>query len=331
MVKSFFWLAALAGMVAVGTVAVADDEAAAWPSLPKPVASFGAAVSDGTVYVYGGHVGRAHSHSKNDQQGTFFALDLNEPSEWKALPSDLPIQGLALVAAGGKLYRIGGMHARNEDPDAPDLISVATVRRFDPASGEWSDYVDLPDGRSSHDAVAVGSKIYVVGGWTLRGAGEEPTWHNTSLVLDTAAENPQWQALPEQPFVRRALAVAEADGKLFALGGIEELGTTSREVNVYDIAQGQWVEGPELPGEDLHGFGVSAYGFGGAPVASGMNGVIYRLSANGEQWHKLGQLEHGRFFHRILPAGKEQALAIAGAAHGQGHMATIEQFPAVKP
>jgi len=31
--------------------------------LPKPVTSFGAAVADGFVYVYGGHAGKPHQYS----------------------------------------------------------------------------------------------------------------------------------------------------------------------------------------------------------------------------------------------------------------------------
>jgi N-acetylneuraminic acid mutarotase len=306
-------------------VSAAEPAATDLPDLPQPRASFGAATLGDTVYVYGGHIGKAHSHSKKDQTGSFVSLDLKKPEGWKELPADQALQGLALVSAGGKLYRIGGMHCRNDDPKNADMISVDTVRVFDPAQGEWADYVNLPEGRSSHDAVVVGSKIYVVGGWTLLGESNNK-WIENSLVLDTADAEPKWTSLGEQPWVRRALAVSEANGKLYAIGGIDEFGATSKEVNVYDITTGKWSDAPELPGEDFHGFGVSSWGVAGAPIVCGMSGNIYRLNASGEGWDDIGKLEDARFFHRLVPGQNDKLLVIAGAAHQKGHVASIESF-----
>lgn len=304
----------------------AAEKPAKLAEVPQARASFGAASTAESAYIYGGHTGVPHSHSTDDQSGEFYRLDFAKPDQWHALPAGQKLQGLALVSVNDCLYRIGGMHAKNDDPDEPNLISVDSVEKFDPASGKWEPFVSLPQGRSSHDAVVVGSKIYVLGGWELRG-DQEAIWHKQSLVIDVTAEDPKWTALPEQPFVRRALAVAAAGGKLYALGGITSEGKTSRQVNVFDIASETWSEAPGLPGKDLHGFGVSSFGLQGKVFVCGMSGVVYSLQPNADTWQEAGKLENGRFFHRLIPKNDNELLIIAGAIFGSGHTASVESFP----
>ena len=75
--------------------------------LPRAVSSFGAAVAEGWLYVYGGHCGKSHVYSTADVLGTFRRLNLNDGKTWEDLPEGPPLQGLALAAYKGKLYRIG--------------------------------------------------------------------------------------------------------------------------------------------------------------------------------------------------------------------------------
>ena len=107
------------------------------PQLPRAITSFGAAASGGWVYVYGGHVGREHQHSRDHVVGDFGRLALSDGT-WQALPSGPALQGTALVAAGdGSLYRVGGLSARNAPEADADLHSTASVDRFEPRTGRW--------------------------------------------------------------------------------------------------------------------------------------------------------------------------------------------------
>jgi hypothetical protein len=87
--------------------------------LPEPLSSFGAVVSDGYLYVYGGHIGKAHAHSRDNLSRRFARIALGERAAWEDLPFQTPVQGLALVARQEMLYRIGGMTATNAagEPD----------------------------------------------------------------------------------------------------------------------------------------------------------------------------------------------------------------------
>ncbi len=69
------------------------------PALPAAISSFGAAVTDGYVYVYGGHIGTAHDHSRENLSQKFVRMRLDGTGVWEELPFQTPLQGLAVVAA----------------------------------------------------------------------------------------------------------------------------------------------------------------------------------------------------------------------------------------
>lgn len=140
-----------------------------YPPLPETVTSFGAALIEDMLYVYGGHTGRAHQYYQEGQAKTLWRLNLAQPEAWKALGEGPGLQGLALVADGGKLYRIGGFTARNQQGEPSDLWSQADVASYDPAAERWDELPALPEPRSSFDAAVLDGKIYVIGGMQAEG------------------------------------------------------------------------------------------------------------------------------------------------------------------
>jgi hypothetical protein len=293
--------------------------------LPEGVASFGAAVCDGWLYVYSGHTGREHEHSRDNLSRHFLRIRIDGQGDWQEMPMETPLQGLPLVAAGGKLYRIGGLDARNAAGEDADLHSVADFHVFDPATRKWQALPPLPEPRSSHDAAVIGSKIYVVGGWTLDGPDSEE-WLDTAWVYDTSQSPGRWQELSSPPFRRRALAAAAWNGKLVALGGIDDDGLVSEEVDLFDPDTGEWTRLADYPGGDMAGFGMSAWGLDSGLYAGGAEGVLHCLADDGQSWTKVGKLEQPRFFHRLLPAGRDSLFAVAGASMSHGHVGTIEEL-----
>jgi hypothetical protein len=295
------------------------------PPLPEPVASFGAVVAGRWLYVYGGHVGTEHDHSAANLSQHFRRLRLDGGSEWGELPMQTPLQGLPLVEHGGKVYRVGGLSACNATTEQDeDLHSTAEFAEFDPGSGKWSPLAPLPKPRSSHNAVVIEDRLYVVGGWQL--AGQSPgTWQPTALVYDFAKPQAGWQTLPEPPFRRRALAASHWNGKLVALGGMDVEGVVSRRVDIFNPETGEWSQGPQLPGDGMAGFGISACNRDGELYVSGLRGIVLRLSDSGSDWEEAAQMTQGRFFHQLLPAGDGTLLAVAGASR-EGHLADIERI-----
>src|SRR5687767_14048144 len=132
------------------------------PKLPAAISSFGAAVADGSLYVYGGHIGKAHAHSRDNLAKGFWRLDLEKGDSWEELPMREPLQGLAVVAWKGSLIRVGGVNTRNAAGEPSDMHSTAVVEKFDPATRNWTALTPLPEPRSSFDSVVVGDRLFVV-------------------------------------------------------------------------------------------------------------------------------------------------------------------------
>jgi len=266
---------------------------------------------DDALYVYGGHKGEAHSYHNQSQGNTLRRLDLKNPKSWEEVATGPRLQGLALLAHRGKLYRIGGFEARNDKGKSHDLWSQAVVAAFDLKSKKWKELPSLPEPRSSFDAAILNDRIYVMGGWKMAGEADS-IWHQTAHVLDLSVEKPKWVTLPKQPFQRRALSVAAHDGKLFAIGGMTEKGSTTA-VDIYDPAAQKWSSGPKLPGENMSGFGTSSFATGNRLYVSTYHGNLLRLSQDGKTWEQVAKLKRARFFHRMLPLSKEELLSVGGA------------------
>lgn len=292
------------------------------PDVPNPVTSFGGAVIGDNVYIYGGHEGDPHDYYLEGQSKTLWRLNLQGRPQWKAVAQGPSLQGLAMVAHNGRLFRLGGFTARNKQGDDPDLWSTASAASIDPAAGKWSPLPDLPEPRSSFDAAVGDGKIYVVGGWQLRG-DEKQAWHKTAHVLDLSQKKPAWKALPAPPFQRRALSVAAFNNKIYAIGGMTPKGPSTK-VDVLDLSTQSWSEGPPLPGKGMEGFGSSAFATGGRLYVSTYSGSLLRLAKDGKQWEPVQKLERDRFFHRMLPIAKNRLILVGGASMETGKFKEVD-------
>jgi N-acetylneuraminic acid mutarotase len=289
-------------------------KAADLPPLPRGVSSLGAVACDGYLYIYGGHVGKTHNYSTQDVQGTFHRLKLDGGTRWEELPGGPSAQGLNLAAHGGKVYRVGGMQPRNAPGEVEDIHSLADCARFDPKTGKWEALPPLPAGRSSHDVVAAGDKLVVVGGWQQRGKGVTTVWHDTAAVLDLAAARPEWKSIP-QPFKRRALTATAVGNKVYVLAGLGPEGG-DRRVDVLDVATGEWGTGPALPGNDRAAFSPAATVVNGRVVVNTNAGPVFRLTEAGDVWEKVGDAPTKRLVARLVPFGSDAVLLVGGASGG---------------
>jgi len=306
------------------TLPVIESVAHNLPALPHGITSFGAAILGTDVYVYGGHFGQAHHYSESGQSDEFRRISLTKPNaEWELLPAGPKLTGLAMVEHGGKLYRVGGFTATNTDDQDQSLWSQDSFACFDPTSGTWSDLAPLPEGRSSHDAAVLDGKLYVVGGWNMAGP-DNTTWHKTAWVCDLTQQDRKWNALPEAPFLRRAVSLAACKGKLYVMGGMEEDGGPTTQVAVFDPAAQAWSVAPALLGNGMEGFGTSAFASGDRLVVTTMSGSVQALSDDGSQWTLVGQAIEPRFFHRQLTTSDGRVLVVGGASMSTGKTNSLE-------
>ena len=107
-------------------------------------------------------------------------------------------------------------------------VGSATILTSAPGFAPRSESVSLSAGANTHDVELTPS-----GEWELRAELIEP---NSELAL------------------------AEANGKLYLLGGYPASRQTSRTVQIYDIASDRWELGPPLPQPNNHGMAASVNG-----------------------------------------------------------------------
>lgn len=308
--------------------------------LQEPVTSFGAAVLNDALYLYGGHTGSAHSYSKAEQGRQLMKLSL-KTGKWEKLADGPGLQGLALVAHGKKLYRVGGFTAMNEEGEDHVLVSQNYAACFDPATSTWGDLPALPEPRSSHDAAVLGDTIYVVGGWAMNGKGDSD-WHDTAWKMDLTADELKWEAITAPTFQRRAIAAAAHNGKLYVVGGMQSEGGPTTKTSVYDPASNKWSEGPALfvkadpepkEGEKpthsmssggMTGFGASAFATGGSLYVTTVQGTLQELSDDGAKWNVISDKVTPRFFHRLLPMNAGQLVVVGGSNMSSGKFEEVE-------
>lgn len=282
--------------------------------LPRPVASFGAVASGGHLYVYGGHVAEMHEYSTAAVSNVLSRTSLAAPGKWETLAAAPGVQGMNLAAHGEKIYRVGGMMPRNAPGEPEDNVSIADAARFDPATGKWEALPPLPTPRSSHDVAIVGEKLYVMGGWNMRGKDKESVWLDTTDVLDFSQSKLEWKSI-KQPFTRRALIIATQGDRLFAIGGMDASDDLHTTVDILDTRAGTWSKGPAIPGKPMNGFSPAATAVDGRVYLSVASGELFRLTLDGSFWEVVA-LTTPRIVHRLVPDGP-RILIVGGAAKGK--------------
>ena len=108
-------------------------------------------------------------------------------------------------------------------------------------------------------------------------------------------------------------------------------GSATTAVSVFDPATNAWSEGPALVGAGLEGFGSSAFACGGKLFVTTMSGAVQQLPKSGGPWEIIGQLEHPRFFHRMLAWHDDQLVIVGGAHMRNGKIVELELVPVSEP
>jgi len=185
-------------------------------------------------------------------------------------------------------------------------ISTARSFRFLGADG-WREIASMPAPRSQGAAVAIGPKIYVVGGVNVDRL-VSPTY-----VYDTAAD--RWSTVAAIPTPRDHLAAAALAGRVCAVGGRRlSLLQNLSSFECYDPAQDRWSAMPDAP-TARGGIGAAAFGgrlivLGGEQPAGTIAAVESFDSATG-RWSRLPDLASPRHGLGVVAFGNT-ILALAG-------------------
>jgi N-acetylneuraminic acid mutarotase len=222
----------LARIWPVAAIALALSSGEAWAQggwtqmkpLPQGANEVIGAAVDGLLYVYGGqrtqtrHLNRGVNF-KGEPLGMFWAYDPKVDSWTWLKPNPVPVHHGAATATGKKFYVFGGFRL----PDTGKIGWYPENRAwvYDTETQSWSDLPPMPTPRGAQAAVALGHKIYVVGGAKIPPGADLPDGLTpggqieilgTTEMFDT--ETNSWTTLKPMTLPRNHHDIAYLDGKL---------------------------------------------------------------------------------------------------------------------
>lgn len=209
--------------------------AGTWTTIaPYPifVSEHNATVVENKIYVAGGFAGPNQNFT-----GTTDAFHVYDPSSdrWTSLaPLPKKLQHFGIATLDNKIYVTGGY----TDDDFELDNKAAYV--FDPQGangGSWSPVADLPAERAAHSSVAVGGRLYVVGG-----VGSDAA----AIRAYNPATNTWDAGRAPLPSLREHLTAAVVNNRIYVISGRWSTGNVGT-VEEYDPATNAWTPRASIP------------------------------------------------------------------------------------
>jgi len=196
--------------------------------------SSAAAAYDGKLYVCGGYV-----FLDNETEDTSAACSVFDPATgaWSSLP-DMPTPrgDHRAVAAGGRIYAIGGYDVRSGDV-------LETVEAFDPETGTWEQKEPLPRALSWTGAAVLDGRIYVAG-------GIDKKYNVSNRLYMYEPDNNTWEVLTGMDLPRYEHGAVAAAGGLYVFGGMTPgvlLDDFTSSAEKYDPGTDSWTTVEKMP------------------------------------------------------------------------------------
>jgi hypothetical protein len=244
------------------------------------------------------------------------ALDATTREAPMGGPPKTEVAGAHWAAHG--LVAVAGGFTDDSSP-TPDLFLL------DVASGEWARGPDLPGNRDHAALVALGDSLYLVGGFTTGLTGA------TADVWVLSAPDGKWQEVAPMRTARGALGATVIDGRILAVGGVDERGRDLASTEWYDPDADTWTRGPALSRTRQH-LGVAArgdtvYAIGGrSPNLDTVERLRFVGGAPVGRWRTAPSLGFSRSGNGAATVGAATAgvVCTAGGEEDAGTIAPIE-------
>lgn len=232
---------------------------------------------------------------------------------------------VAVAAVGGKIYVVGGF----EQPELGNITALAVskvVEEYDPATDRWVTKAPLPIGLHHAGIGVVGDRLYVIGGFTKSFLS---VWKPVANVYQYDPATDTWAERASMPTPRGALAVAEAAGKLLAIGGYDGE-ANSAAAEEYDPSSDSWRVRAPLPTPRDHlaaaGVGTRVYAIGGRLNRdySRNLAVTEAYDLETDRWHRVADLPTAR--SGITAGVLDGVIYVLGGEAPQGTFPTNEAY-----
>lgn len=209
-----------------------DGTLGTWSSttaLPSPRQTFAAVAHNGKLYAIAGNYGAGGINRQDVQMATVNAN--GSLSAWTALtPLPAPWTAhtavTATVASSSYLYVIGGGRS-GEQPNGDVLVAPING---DGTIGSWTNSTGLPNPRACHASVVLNGEILVMGGSSVNGGNGVVDMIEAPILGGGGVGS--WMAMSSLPVGRTFSASVVANGRIYALGGLQANTTPLGDVHV---------------------------------------------------------------------------------------------------
>lgn len=245
--------------------------------------------------------------------------------KWVALaPATLARTEVGAARIDNFIYVVGGFLQAGSGG-----ITTNAVERYDIAHDRWSRMRSMPVGVNHAAAVAYKGDLYVVGGYTSRGALND----EVGTLQRYDPEKDRWTRKRSMPTRRGALAAGVLGDRLYAAGGANSTEGALKRLEIYDFRKNRWSRGPDFRTRAReHLAGVSAggyfYALAGREGGKGNFTVAERFNPRSEKWQLLPSLRKAR--GGIAAAAVGDRVAVLGGEEPAGTIKEVELYDPAK-
>lgn len=267
--------------------------------LSEPAEEYWSATANGKFYLFGGSPIRMPDRVVLPGRVIEYDPAADKFTSKKTMPR--PSEHMTVAEEGGKIYLFGGLSTEHPGETTPGNFYLHDCWQYDPSSDSWKALAPMPEPRQAGAAVAVGGKIYVIGGTgLLPGAANPPMADDIIVVATNQVYDPatnQWATKRPMPTPRNHEAIGTVDGKIYVIGGRignanvgNMISSPTDVVEEYDPATDRWRALNKMP-TARSGQGWGTY-----------QGMIYVLGGEVRDYHEDAILRDMEAFN---PAANE--------------------------
>ena len=213
---------------------------------------------------------------------------------------------------------------------------LATFEVYNPATDTWKKLKDIPTVREQLTTSAVNGKIYLLGGFTTveRRGKKILKALKTVDVYDPAAD--AWEQTADMPVARTAISSSVSNGKIYVIGGQDNVGGGKDSLDIYDSATDTWAQGAKTIERRWLGPSSSAvngkiYVFGGFRKENHWIEFVEEYDPAADTWIRKADQPTPRSHAGIhAPTVGGKIYSIAGLTAGGQEVKIVEQYDPAK-